>query len=158
MRAGGCACRGVALVDWRSGLLAYVEADAEALKRFEEIYRLCGGRLERRTLPCMSSLASRLGVKSILYITDIYGITTSLALELQVPRESLLRKAWKLIEELVCKHGEVECDEEVPLSCCVQCGTACILAAVLGFARAGSLVDVRGSLRGRLLGFALNGT
>lgn len=142
--------RGAALVDWRSGLLAYVEADEETLKKFREIMALCGGNVEPRTLPCLSSLASRLSARSVLYITDLYGIANSLAFERKTPRGPLLEKAWAYLSELICRDGEVECGEEVALACCRPCGDACRLAEILGAAKVGVEVDLREELRRRL--------
>lgn len=142
--------RGVALVDWKTGLLAYVEADGKAVEEFRKILDLCGGRVEPRTLPCLSSLASRLGVKSVLYITDIYGIANLLAFERQTPRAGILKKAWAYLDRLICQNGEVECGEEVELSCCKPCGFVCLLAEVLGVARVGIKADIRRELRDKL--------
>jgi hypothetical protein len=139
--------RGVALVNWQSGLLAYVEADEATLERFREILRFCGGVLESRTLPCLTSLASRLNVKPLLYITDIYGIANSIAFEKKTARAPLLEKAWKYLEGLLCRGGEVECGEDVALSCCKPCGDACLLAVVLGYARIGTQIDLTKEIR-----------
>ncbi|MEM1903324.1 MAG: hypothetical protein QXW44_06550, partial [Pyrobaculum sp.] len=65
--------RGVVMTDWKRGLLTYVEASVETLAEFEKILNLCGGRLERRNLPCITSLVSRLRVNSVMYVTDLYG-------------------------------------------------------------------------------------
>jgi len=144
--------RGVALIDWRSGLLAYVEADDAALEEFRKIVELCGGALEPRSLPCMTSLASRLKVKSVLYITDIYGIANSVAFEKKTARTPLLEEAWAYIDSLICGGGEVECGEDVVLSCCRQCDLVCLLAKVLGLAKVGVKVDLRGEIKRRLTG------
>lgn len=97
--------RGVALIDWRSGLLAYVEADDAALGEFRKVVELCGGALEPRSLPCMTSLASRLEIRSVLYITDVYGIANSVAFEKKTARAPLLEKAWGYIDSLICGGG-----------------------------------------------------
>jgi len=144
--------RGVALIDWRSGLLAYVEADDAALEELRKIVELCGGGLEPKSLPCMTSLASRLGVRSVLYITDIYGIANSVAFEKKTARAPLLEKAWAYIDSLICGGEEVECGEDVTLSCCRQCGLVCLLAKVLGVAKVGVEVDLRGEIKRRLTG------
>ncbi|MGC9130515.1 MAG: hypothetical protein ACP5H5_02895 [Pyrobaculum sp.] len=143
--------RGAALVDWRRGVLAYVEADDHALEEFKKIVELCGGLAERRNLPCLTSLTSRLGIRSVLYITDIYGIANSAAFEKRIPRATLLRKAWAYLNELLCTSGAVECGDEVQLSCCGGCGLACQLAIVAGLARLGIEVDLREKLREVLL-------
>jgi len=143
--------RGVALVNWQSGLLAYVEADEATLEKFREILRLCGGVLEPRALPCLTSLASRLDVKSLLYITDIYGIANSIAFEKKTARAPLLEKAWRYLEDLLCRGGEVECGEDVALSCCKACGDACLLAKVLGHAGIGTQIDLTREIKKVLL-------
>lgn len=144
--------RGVALIDWRSGLLAYVEADDAALEEFRKVVELCGGALEPRSLPCMTSLASRLEIRSVLYITDVYGIANSVAFEKKTARAPLLEKAWGYIDSLICGGGEVECGEEVALSCCRRCGLVCLLAKVLGLAKVGVEVDLRSEIKKRLTG------
>lgn len=144
--------RAVVLVDWRRGLLSYVEAPEEALREFEKIVDFCGGKLEQRYLPCISSLASRLGVNSILYITDLYGAANRLAFELRVPRSQLLQKAWRHLESILCRAGPIECGEEVGLECCEPCGWACRLAEVLGAAKTGVEVDLRGEILAKLRG------
>ncbi|AAL62927.1 hypothetical protein [Pyrobaculum aerophilum] len=144
--------RGVALVDWREGLLAYVETDDVALEEFKKILELCGGGIEQRNLPCLKSLASRLRVSSVLYITDIYGIANNLAFSRKIPRAGLLHKAWGYLEGLICKSGDVECGEGIALSCCKNCGLACLLATVLGLARVGIEVDLREEIKRVLAG------
>jgi hypothetical protein len=112
--------------------------------------KLCGGALEPRALPCLTSLASRLNVKSILYITDLYGITNAIAFEKKIPRAPLLERTWEYLNGLICRDGEVECGEDVALKCCKKCGVACILAKVLGIAQRGVEVDLREEIKKRL--------
>ncbi|MEM1597199.1 MAG: hypothetical protein QXP31_09250 [Pyrobaculum sp.] len=144
--------RGVSLVDWKKGLVAYVEADEKALEEFRKILELCGNKIEPRNVPCLSSLASKLEVNSVIYVTDLYGIANELAFSKKTPRAALLAEAWAYLGELICAKGEVECDEEVELRCCVKCGLACLLARVLGMSDAGTKVDVREQVKKRLAG------
>lgn len=144
--------RGIAMADWREGLIAYVEADDAAMEEFRRILELCGGSIERRTLPCLKSLVSRLQVKSALYITDLYGISNSVAFEQKIARQRLLEKAWSYLEGFFCTSGDVECGEDVRLSCCKQCGEACMLAVIVGLARLGVEVDLRDKIRSLLRG------
>ncbi|MEZ0319800.1 MAG: hypothetical protein ABWK05_07420 [Pyrobaculum sp.] len=144
--------RGVSLVDWKKGLVAYVEADEKALEEFKKILELCGNKIEPRNVPCLSSLASKLEVNSTIYVTDLYGIANSLAFSKKIPRVSLLAEAWTYLGELICAKGEVECDEEVGLRCCVKCDLACLLAKVLGIAGLGTKIDVREQVKKRLAG------
>ncbi|ABP51858.1 MULTISPECIES: hypothetical protein [Pyrobaculum] len=144
--------RGIALVDWREGLVSYVEADDAAMEEFRRILKLCGGSIERRALPCLKSLVSRVKVKSVLYITDLYGISNLVAFEQKVARQHLLDKIWSYLDGLLCTSGDVECGEDVRLSCCKQCGDACMLATVVGLAHLGVEVDLRDKIRSLLGG------
>lgn len=121
--------RGMAMRDWRRGLLVYIQADDAAIEEFKKIVEICGGEFKPRNMPCLSSLAARLEVKSASYLTDIYGISNSIAFSKGISRAVVLEKAWAFLEELFCKTP-IECDEEVSLSCCEKCGWACLLAKV----------------------------
>lgn len=147
LNEGGDMGRGAALVDWKRGVLAYLEADDTTLDEYRKIVELCGGLSGRRNLPCLISLTSRLRVKPVLYITDIYGVANSVAFEMRIPRSRLLEKAWAHLNELICTSGVVECGEGVQLNCCKECGLACQLAVVAGLARLGVEVDLRERLR-----------
>jgi len=143
--------RGAALVDWRRGVIAYVEVGDDVLNEFRGILELCGGDLKPRNFPCVSSLASRLKAKSMLYITDLYGITNSLAFSTRSPRAKFLDEVWRMLSEMFCKNGvEIECDEELKLECCKECGLACLLAKVLGIAHVGVEIDLRKQIEARL--------
>lgn len=144
--------RGVVMTDWKRGLLTYVEASVETLAEFEKILNLCGGRLERRNLPCITSLVSRLRVNSVMYVTDLYGIANQLAFKSKTPRSYFLQKAWSYLESIICTKGPVECGRDVDLTCCEPCGTACLLAEALGVAKLGVEVDLRGEVLNRLRG------
>lgn len=137
--------RGIALVNWRRGLLMYVELDHNAVEEFRKIVEICGGGSV-----CMSSLAARLRVKSLLYITDIYGISNKIAFSRHVSRSVLLEKIWSFLSDVLCSSVPIECGEDVKLRCCTQCGDACLLAKVLNPDEAEAKVDLRREIRALL--------
>lgn len=141
---------GIAMPDWRSGVIASVKAGEEVEEAVEHIMRSCGvstlnpAELPRYKLSCIDVLLRKYNYKSTIYLTDIYGIVNAKALRLGIGREVLFKRAWSYLSTVICNGvNEAECDKEVNLACCVRkCGKLCELAKFEAFTRRGIVVDL----------------
>lgn len=146
---------GIAMPDWRDGVIAVVKADGSLAEALGHIMRSCGvstlspASLPKYKISCIETLLGRYRYVSTAYITDIYGTVNRAALKMGISRAALFEKAWSYLSSLICDNiKDAECDEEVKLTCCGRpCGGLCELAKFEAYMRRGVVVDLTNSLK-----------
>ncbi|KUO88625.1 MAG: hypothetical protein AT715_01370 [Thermoproteus sp. JCHS_4] len=141
---------GIAMPDWRDGVIAVVKADESVRDAVAHVMSSCGvstlntAELPRYKLSCIEILLKKYKYESIIYITDIYGIVNRVALKSGVGRSALFEAAWAYLSRHICGGIDAaECDGETKLSCCrSSCGTLCELAKLEANMRRGVVVDL----------------
>ncbi|MGC8582320.1 MAG: hypothetical protein ACP5I3_03875 [Thermoproteus sp.] len=141
---------GIAMPDWRDGVIAVVKADESVDDAVRYIMSSCGvstldiAELPRYKLSCIETLLRNYRYESIIYITDIYGIVNKIALESGISRSILFNEAWSYLSKHICSGiDSAQCDGEVRLSCCKSnCGALCELAKLEAHMRRGVVVDL----------------
>lgn len=141
--------------DWRSGAIGVVTADEDVSELIKSTMSACGVStlnlylIPKYKISCLNIFLNKYNFSGLVYIFDVYGVTTQLALERRINRERLLERAWDYISSIICAQtDQAECNDEVRLKCCKRrCGPLCELAKYVASAKRGVVIDMRDELR-----------